>query len=77
MCQRDEEACGEHDMTADVDVIPSRKMNEARGRLLKSDVHRFQSKCVAQVRVNGALFAKAGSEGSFAPVLHPARLARF
>jgi uncharacterized zinc-type alcohol dehydrogenase-like protein len=34
--------CGEHDITADVEVIPIQKANEAYARLLKSDVkYRF------------------------------------
>ena len=34
--------CGEHDITADVEVIPIQKVNEAYERLLKSDVkYRF------------------------------------
>jgi alcohol dehydrogenase (NADP+) len=34
--------CGEHDITADVEVIPIQKINEAYERLLKSDVkYRF------------------------------------
>ena len=34
--------CGEHDLTADVEVIPIQKINEAYERLLKSDVkYRF------------------------------------
>jgi uncharacterized zinc-type alcohol dehydrogenase-like protein len=34
--------CGEHNITADVEVIPIQKANEAYGRLLKSDVkYRF------------------------------------
>jgi uncharacterized zinc-type alcohol dehydrogenase-like protein len=31
--------CGEHNITADVDVIPIQKVNEAYDRLLKADVH--------------------------------------
>ena len=31
--------CGEHNITADVEVIPIQKINEAYDRLLKSDVH--------------------------------------
>ncbi len=34
--------CGDHNITADVEVIPIQKVNEAYGRLLKSDVkYRF------------------------------------
>jgi hypothetical protein len=34
--------CGEHEITADVEVIPIQKVNEAYGRLLRSDVkYRF------------------------------------
>jgi uncharacterized zinc-type alcohol dehydrogenase-like protein len=34
--------CGKHDLTADVEVIPIQKVNEAYDRLLKSDVkYRF------------------------------------
>jgi uncharacterized zinc-type alcohol dehydrogenase-like protein len=34
--------CGEHDITADVEIIPIQKVNEAYERLLKSDVkYRF------------------------------------
>ena len=34
--------CGKHDITADVEVIPVQKVNEAYERLLKSDVkYRF------------------------------------
>ena len=34
--------CGQHNITADVEVIPIQKVNEAYGRLLKSDVkYRF------------------------------------
>jgi uncharacterized zinc-type alcohol dehydrogenase-like protein len=34
--------CGAHNITADVDVIPIQKINEAYERLLKSDVkYRF------------------------------------
>jgi len=34
--------CGEHDITADVEIIPIQKVNEAYDRLLKSDVkYRF------------------------------------
>jgi len=34
--------CGEHDITADVEVIPIQKVNEAYERMLKSDVkYRF------------------------------------
>ena len=34
--------CGEHNITADVEVIPIQKINEAYDRLLKSDVkYRF------------------------------------
>ena len=34
--------CGEHNITADVEVIPIQKINEAYERLLKSDVkYRF------------------------------------
>jgi uncharacterized zinc-type alcohol dehydrogenase-like protein len=34
--------CGEHNITADVEVIPIRKINKAYDRLLKSDVkYRF------------------------------------
>ncbi len=34
--------CGEHKITADVEVIPIQKVNEAYDRLLKSDVkYRF------------------------------------
>jgi uncharacterized zinc-type alcohol dehydrogenase-like protein len=34
--------CGEHNITADVEVIPIHKVNEAYQRLLKSDVkYRF------------------------------------
>ncbi len=34
--------CGAHDITADVEVIPIQKVNEAYRRLLKSDVkYRF------------------------------------
>ena len=34
--------CGAHDVTADVEVIPIQKVNEAYERLLKSDVkYRF------------------------------------
>jgi uncharacterized zinc-type alcohol dehydrogenase-like protein len=34
--------CGHHDITADVEVIPIQKVNEAYERLLKSDVkYRF------------------------------------
>jgi len=34
--------CGRHDITADVEVIPIQKVNEAYERLLKSDVkYRF------------------------------------
>jgi len=34
--------CGKHNITADVEVIPIQKVNEAYGRLLKSDVkYRF------------------------------------
>jgi uncharacterized zinc-type alcohol dehydrogenase-like protein len=34
--------CGAHNITADVDVIPIQKVNEAYERLLKSDVkYRF------------------------------------
>jgi uncharacterized zinc-type alcohol dehydrogenase-like protein len=34
--------CGEHNITADVEVIPIQKVNEAYERLLKSDVkYRF------------------------------------
>ena len=34
--------CGKHNLTADVEVIPIQKVNEAYGRLLKSDVkYRF------------------------------------
>jgi D-arabinose 1-dehydrogenase-like Zn-dependent alcohol dehydrogenase len=34
--------CGEHNITADVEVIPIQKVNEAHERLLKSDVkYRF------------------------------------
>ena len=34
--------CGAHNITADVEVIPIQKVNEAYGRMLKSDVkYRF------------------------------------
>jgi uncharacterized zinc-type alcohol dehydrogenase-like protein len=34
--------CGQHNITADVEIIPIQKINEAYGRLLKSDVkYRF------------------------------------
>ena len=34
--------CGKHNITSDVEVIPVEKINEAYGRLLKSDVkYRF------------------------------------
>ena len=34
--------CGEHNITADVEVIPIQKINEAYERMLKSDVkYRF------------------------------------
>jgi uncharacterized zinc-type alcohol dehydrogenase-like protein len=34
--------CGEHEITADVEVIPIQKVNEAYERLLRSDVkYRF------------------------------------
>jgi uncharacterized zinc-type alcohol dehydrogenase-like protein len=34
--------CGEHDITADVEVIPIQKVNEAYERMLRSDVkYRF------------------------------------
>jgi uncharacterized zinc-type alcohol dehydrogenase-like protein len=34
--------CGDHNITADVEVIPIQKVNEAYDRLLKSDVkYRF------------------------------------
>jgi uncharacterized zinc-type alcohol dehydrogenase-like protein len=34
--------CGEHNITADVEIIPIQKVNEAYERLLKSDVkYRF------------------------------------
>ena len=34
--------CGEHDITADVEIIPIQKINEAYERMLKSDVkYRF------------------------------------
>lgn len=34
--------CGAHDITADVEVIPIQKVNEAYGRLVRSDVkYRF------------------------------------
>lgn len=34
--------CGEHDITADVEIIPIQRVNEAYERLLKSDVkYRF------------------------------------
>lgn len=34
--------CGEHNITADVEVIPAQKINEAYERILKSDVkYRF------------------------------------
>ena len=34
--------CGEHGITADVEVIPIRKVNEAYERMLRSDVtYRF------------------------------------
>ena len=34
--------CGQHDFTADVEVIPIQKVNEAWRRLLKADVkYRF------------------------------------
>ncbi|MHC5750453.1 MAG: hypothetical protein ACYTXF_07365 [Nostoc sp.] len=34
--------CGEHNITADVEVIPIQKVNQAYDRLLKSDVkYRF------------------------------------
>ena len=34
--------CGQHNLTADVEVIPIQKVNEAYDRLLKSDVkYRF------------------------------------
>jgi uncharacterized zinc-type alcohol dehydrogenase-like protein len=34
--------CGEHDITADVEVIPIQQVNEAYERLVKSDVkYRF------------------------------------
>lgn len=34
--------CGKHNLTADVEVIPMQKINEAYDRLLKSDVkYRF------------------------------------
>jgi D-arabinose 1-dehydrogenase-like Zn-dependent alcohol dehydrogenase len=36
--------CGAHDITADVEVIPIQKVNEAYERLLKSDVkYRFST----------------------------------
>jgi uncharacterized zinc-type alcohol dehydrogenase-like protein len=31
--------CGQHNITADVEVIPIQKINEAYGKLLKSDVN--------------------------------------
>jgi uncharacterized zinc-type alcohol dehydrogenase-like protein len=31
-------SCGEHKLTADVDVIPIEKVNEAYGRMFKGDV---------------------------------------
>ena len=34
--------CGKHDITADVEVIPAQKINEAYERMLRSDVkYRF------------------------------------
>ena len=34
--------CGRHDITADIEVIPIQKINEAYERMLKSDVkYRF------------------------------------
>ena len=44
--------CGEHDITADVEVIPIQKINEAYERLLKSDVkYRFS---IDMASLNGA-----------------------
>lgn len=35
--------CGQHNITADVEIIPIQKINEAFERLLKQDVkHRFE-----------------------------------
>jgi uncharacterized zinc-type alcohol dehydrogenase-like protein len=43
--------CGEHNITADVEVIPIQKLNEAYTRLLKSDVkYRF---CIDMASLRG------------------------
>ena len=45
--------CGEHDITADVEVIPIQKINEAYERLLKSDVkYRFSIDMLRYGRVD-------------------------
>ena len=48
--------CGQHNITADVEVIPIQKVNEAYERLVKSDVkYRF---CI-DMSVEGARYSEA------------------
>ena len=43
--------CGKHNLTADVEVIPIQKVNEAYERLLKSDV---KYRCSIDMALKGA-----------------------
>ena len=46
--------CGRHNITADVEIIPIQKVNEAYERLLKADVkYRFSIDVFSQIQVNG------------------------
>jgi len=48
--------CGEHNITADVEVIPIQKVNEAYERLLKSDVkYRFSIDMASLKELHGSL----------------------
>jgi len=61
--------CGKHNITADVEVIPIQKVNEAYERLLKSDVkYAFPSIWLLLSPSNAAcLLAKMGTRHSRTP----------
>ena len=61
--------CGKHNITADVEVIPIQKVNEAYERLLKSDVkYRFSHRHgFAEIRIDRGIQEKQDSKDGEAP----------
>jgi hypothetical protein len=60
------DSCGEHKFSADVEVIPIQRVNEAHGRMFKGDVKYRLTIDVAHVR-SGRSRAAAQSLGSNKP----------